>query len=264
MDAEARSHVDALWSAGDYALLAARLEPAAHTAAARVGDGHGRHALDVAAGTGSLAQALAERGWRTAAADISTRLVEEGRHTCAAAGLEVGWHVAPLDELPGEPGSLDLVASSFGMIFAPDPSAALAESRRVLRPGGALVLTTWPHDGYLAHMTAVMGTFLPPGAPVLAPFLWGDADVQRAWLDPWFTDVEVTTHRLPWQFDDVDTAVGFLFAASPGHLAAARAVGDRVEELRSAVADHLVEVNGSPGRVDLELDYLLTHAVARP
>lgn len=260
---DAHAQAAATWTKGDYPRLAERLAPAAQTAADLVGVGRGRRAIDVAAGTGSLALALAGLDWEVEAVDISPTLVAEGRRRSAEAGLDITWHEGPLDELPAADGTLDLVASSFGMIFAPDPEVALQEAHRTLGPSGALLLTTWPHDGYLASMTDVMAMLMPPGAPVSAPFRWGDVDQLRAWLRPWFAHVDVTTHRLPWRFDDVDTAVGFLFEASPGHVAAESLVGDRAVELRAAVGEHLAGHAGGTGPVDLEIEYLVTHARAR-
>ena len=151
--------------------VAERLRPAAEKIADAVGDGRGRLALDVAAGTGSVAVALAGRGWRVGAVDIAPALIAHGRERTQ--GLGIDWYEAPLDALPFPDSSFDLMASSFGLIFAPDPHAALTELRRCLRPGGQLAFTAWTPGGYMGQMTAVMMGFMPPGplAAETGPFV---------------------------------------------------------------------------------------------
>ncbi len=263
MDSQQREQVAATWNAGNYAALAERLAGAADAIAAELGAGAGRRALDLAAGTGSLALRLAQNGWRTTALDIAPALIDHGSKRAADLGLDVEWVEASLDEIPLPDDALSVVGSSFGLIFAPDPPAALAEIRRVLVPGGRLVVTTWPHDGYMATMTAVIGTFMPPGAPSFVPFRWGDPAIADAWWDADFTDIRTTHHTMPWRFDDAEAAVDFLFANSPGHVAALTAVGERAAEMRAAVRDHLRDANGGHAPIDMRIGYTLTSAVAR-
>ncbi|WP_375002946.1 class I SAM-dependent methyltransferase [Aeromicrobium sp. CTD01-1L150] len=263
MDADARQRTAATWDGGDYAKLARRLADAAETVAAAAGPCDGAAAIDVAAGTGSLAIELARAGWRTSAVDIAPTLVTQGRERTRDLGLQIDWHEGTLDELPVADASQALVGSSFGLIFAPDPQAALAEARRVLAPDGRIVISTWPHDGYMATMTETIAAFFPPGAPTDLPFRWGDLSRLHGWLAEHFTDVETTTHPLPWQFDNVEAAVEFLFTHSPGHVAAAKAASEWAQEMKQAVADHLAELNGGHGVVDMSVDYQVTIATAR-
>jgi SAM-dependent methyltransferase len=106
--------------------------------------------LDVGTGTGTLAIAALER-WPALAVtgiDPSEGMLALARS--AAAGrlpaehaeryrTEVGW----ADELPFEDGSFDLAVSSFVLQLVPNRGAALAEVRRVLRPGGAFAWVAW-------------------------------------------------------------------------------------------------------------------------
>jgi ubiquinone/menaquinone biosynthesis C-methylase UbiE len=57
--------------------------------------------------------------------------------------------VADAEALPFAPGTFDLVMSTSSLHFWPAPRQALTELRRVLRPGGRLVITDWC-DEYLA------------------------------------------------------------------------------------------------------------------
>jgi ubiquinone/menaquinone biosynthesis C-methylase UbiE len=53
------------------------------------------------------------------------------------------WRAADAQELPFPDASFDAIVCAFGLMFVPDKRRALAEMRRVLRPGGTLLLTTW-------------------------------------------------------------------------------------------------------------------------
>lgn len=246
-----------LWALGDYARIGARLQPAATHLAEVVGDGHGRRALDVATGTGSVALALAARGWAVSATDLCGPLVEQAEARARAEGHVVDLRVAALEDQPHADGSFAAVTSSFGLIFASDPDAATAEAVRCLRPGGLLALTAWATDGYMAEMTRVMQRFLPPPASgAHDPLTWGDPAIatrRLAGLDL----VRTEAARLPWAFADADEAVAVYFEHSPAHVAAARAAGEAADELRAAVRDHLASYAGPDGRLDLSADYVV-------
>lgn len=263
MDEQHRRAVAQMWELGDYRLVAERLRPAAEEIAEVVGDGQGRRALDVAAGTGSVALALARQGWLVGAADIAPALIEHGRERTR--GLGIDWYEAPLDALPFSDGTLDLVASSFGLIFAPDPHAALTELRRCLRPGGQLAFTAWTPGGYMGQMTAVMMGFMLPGpAGAASPMDWGRPDVVAERLSAaGFTLSSSRLHAVPWEFDSAEAGAQFLFQHSPAHVASVSMVADKAPAMIQAVQAHLAESAGtSDGPVSLAAEYTLTLAKA--
>jgi ubiquinone/menaquinone biosynthesis C-methylase UbiE len=249
-----------MWALGDYDRIAARLAPAAERIASKVGDGAGRRAVDVAAGTGSLARALASRSWSVAACDIAPALVERGRELSADAGLDIDWHEAELDELPFADGSAELFGSSFGLIFAPDAERALAEAHRLLRAGGTLAFSAWTPSSYMAEMTTVMSEFMPPNPEMRKPFRWGDLELTNSWLAGGFTSISTTTHTLPWVFPTASAAADFKFTYSPPHLAALSFVGERADELRAAVRDHLAGLAARDGSIKIDAEYVVTVA----
>lgn len=264
MDEPQRRAVAEMWGLGDYRLLADRLRPAAETLSEAVGDGHGRRALDAAAGTGTVALALVQRGWRAEASDISPALIDQGRESTRE--LAVRWHEAPLDALPFADASFDLVASSFGLIFATDPRSALVESRRCLRPGGRLAMTAWTPEGYMGRMTATMLPFVPsgpPGAP--SPLDWGSPGIAAERLEAaGFRVASSEVHSVPWEFDSPEAGARFLFENSPAHVASFTMAEGRAPEMVHAVRDHLAEAAGTEnGPVRLAAEYTLTLAEAR-
>ena len=103
--------------------------------------------LELAAGpgdTGFAAAALVGEQGRLISTDVSPAMVEVGRRRAAGLGLRNVEHRA-MDaeriELPDD--SVDGVLCRCGYMLMPDPAAALAETRRVLRPGGRLALAVW-------------------------------------------------------------------------------------------------------------------------
>ena len=107
----------------------------------------GERVLDVACGTGvaalEAAAAVGPQG-RVVGIDLSGRMVEAARRRaaeCDAANVTFERMDAESLELPDE--SFDVVMCVLGLMYVPDPARALREMRRVLRPGGRLVIVVW-------------------------------------------------------------------------------------------------------------------------
>jgi SAM-dependent methyltransferase len=66
---------------------------------------------------------------------------------------EADLHIPPAGQLPLADGSVDLVLSSQALEHVIDPVAYLAEARRILRPGGLLMLSTHGHWIYHPYPT---------------------------------------------------------------------------------------------------------------
>jgi SAM-dependent methyltransferase len=98
--------------------------------------------LDAGCGTGGFLGWAASRGTfsRLAGVDISAEAIEIARDVAPSAELRV----APLDRLPFEDGEFDLAVSHDVLQHVPEGvlDVGLRELRRVLRPGGALLVRT--------------------------------------------------------------------------------------------------------------------------
>ena len=103
-------------------------------------DGPGR-LLDVGAGRGDLGVVLGERGWRVTALDPSPDACAEAE----ARGVEAERGTL-LEAEPRLAGDLDVVAFQHSLEHVSEPAADLEAARRLLRPGGA-VLVTLPNFG---------------------------------------------------------------------------------------------------------------------
>ena len=105
----------------------------------------GQRALDVAGGTGDLARGLAaqvgEQGL-VVLSDINGAMLAHGRDRLLDDGLTRGiaYAQANAERLPFADSSFDCVTIAFGLRNVTDKAAALASMRRVLRPGGQLMV----------------------------------------------------------------------------------------------------------------------------
>ncbi len=119
--------------------------------------------LEVGCGTGELAERCArELGCRVVALDQSMAMVE----ATAARGVEAV--VGDVQVLPFADGSFDCALAAWMLYHVPDLERALAELRRVLRPGGRLVAITNGDRG-MAELLAPTGLTRPPTTGHLQP-----------------------------------------------------------------------------------------------
>jgi SAM-dependent methyltransferase len=112
-------------------------------ALARADVGPGKAVLDVGCGFGlesiRLAQ-LVQPGGRVVGLDHSVAFVEEARRRAAAAQIEVAFDAGDAQALPFAAASFDVARAERVLVYIADPVKALAELRRVTRPGGAIAL----------------------------------------------------------------------------------------------------------------------------
>ncbi len=120
--------------------MAAVNAPVTDALVAAISPAPGDLVLDLAAGTGDVAEAVAARGARVIATDLSPVMVEAARRR-GLAGVE--HRVMDMQAIDLPDGSVDAVVSRFGYMLVPDPARALGESRRVLKQGAPLAFATW-------------------------------------------------------------------------------------------------------------------------
>jgi SAM-dependent methyltransferase len=133
---------------------------------------------DVAAGPGTVTVQVAAAGARVSAIDISASMLAQLRRRASEVGVvdRIEVHQGDAQKLPFESGAYDAAFSMFGLMFFPDRHAGLVEMKRVLKPGGRAVISSWvPFAGpFGTLMEAVKehvpdlpssGGRLPLGAP---------------------------------------------------------------------------------------------------
>ena len=101
------------------------------------------HVLDSAAGAGGAALELARRGHRVTAIDASPAMVARTKERASTTGLVIDALTMDGQDLAFPDRSFDAALSILGVILFPDAVRGLSELRRVVRPGGRIVLVTW-------------------------------------------------------------------------------------------------------------------------
>ena len=197
-----------LWSAGDYSVTARRFEAVARELVAACGIGPGQRALDVAAGTGNVALAIAASGASPEACDLTPELVAAGKARCDALGeWEIPWTVADAEDLPFASGRFDAVLSVFGLVFAPRPEVAIGEAFRVTRSRGCVGFTAWTPGSAASRFGEVATKYFPSSDdPPPPPHLWGDEETCRARLAPHAAEVSFELGSVTWSWPSAAAA----------------------------------------------------------
>lgn len=154
--------------------------------------GAGERVLDVGCGCGDTSVTLGRRvgpSGRVLGVDISPVMLERARQR-AADQTHVRFAHGDAQTHRFDAGAFDVVFSRFGVMFFADPTAAFANLRTALRPGGRLAFVCWqslPQNAWLAvplMAAAAHITFPPPPAPgAPGPFAFADASRVRGILE---------------------------------------------------------------------------------
>jgi SAM-dependent methyltransferase len=177
--------------------------------------GPGERVLELACGAGGVGIAAARLVGLTGevvVSDVAAEMTRIAAERAAALGLgNVRPLTLDLDDLAQPDQSWDVVLCREGLMFALDPSQALAEIRRVLRPGGRVALAVWgprAANPWLGLVFDAVGAQLsapvpPPGIP--GPFALDDPDrLARLLAGARLADVVVTEEPTPLHDDSFD------------------------------------------------------------
>jgi SAM-dependent methyltransferase len=214
----------------------------------RLGVDAGDRLLDVACGSGLAVELARLRGASGAGIDASARLVAVARDRNPGCDIRVG----DMNALPWDQASFDVV-TSFRGIWGTTPDA-VAEIRRVLRPGGRVGITVWGH------------LKICPGAWTLAPLRLAAAEkvgnqaamvslgrpgVGEQLLTSYgFVDVERVDVPFAWEFADPELYARALAASGPAY-EAIQNVGE-AEFHRAAIEQAQAQLrDGLPLRADI-------------
>ncbi len=103
----------------------------------------GAHVLDVGCGGGLLAENLARRGAQVTAIDLAPSMIETARLHAAESGLAIDYRVQDANALAAQaPHSFDVVCCMEMLEHLADPAAFLGVLATLVKPGGALFVST--------------------------------------------------------------------------------------------------------------------------
>jgi SAM-dependent methyltransferase len=215
----------------------------------RAGLKPGCSVLDVASGLGPVARLAAEAagpGGRVVASDISAAMLAVASALPQGPGwAAIEFRQCPASAIAAEDDSFDLVLCQQGLQFFPDRAAAVGEMRRVTRPGGTAVMSTWAAEqplglfGPMIEAVRETGMTEPfPAAFDVGSYCLGTAELAGLLQAAGFRDVAVETAELDatWPTDEAatSTVLGMPFGPLVSALPA-----DAQEHLRARLASKL-------------------------
>ncbi len=168
----------------------------------------GESVLDIGCGAGAtsfeLARAVGASG-SVAGVDVSAPLLGRARERAAAQGMNVEFREADASRPGFAAHSFDLLYSRFGVMFFDDPTAAFAELRKTLKPGGRLAFACWQgpqlNDWYELPLAAIADLVerTPVDTRQPGPFALSDADRVREVLgEAGFAQIELEPFATPF------------------------------------------------------------------
>ncbi|WP_324193250.1 class I SAM-dependent methyltransferase, partial [Nocardia nova] len=150
------------WGYGDYPAMAARLYPAAVAAIEAAAVSPGDRVVDIATGTGNAALLAAARGAEVVGVDFEPTLLRIAATRAAEHGGRIQWLRGDVGDLPLPDACADVVVSVFGVMYASDHDAAVAEIARIAGRGARIVLASWLPGSALPAMGRILAPYLPP------------------------------------------------------------------------------------------------------
>ncbi|MEZ2238484.1 class I SAM-dependent methyltransferase [Microcoleus sp.] len=153
----------------------------------------GERILDLGCGTGVLIQRLLQ---------ISPKIEVVGIDTCAEM-LEIAKQKLPesvelklgsADNLPFPSNSFDVVVSTSAFHFFRDPSQALQEAKRVLKPNGRLVITDWCYD----YLTCKVCDFFLRCFNRAHFRTYGVAELETMMRDEGLQEIAIERYKIDW------------------------------------------------------------------
>jgi SAM-dependent methyltransferase len=125
--------------------------------------------LEIAAGTGVVTRALAEKlpsQVSIVATDLNQAMLDQAMQISTRRPVE--WRQADATNLLFPDATFDAVVCQFGVMFFPDKAKAFAEARRVLKRGGILLFNVWDQiseNEFADTVTAALASMFPLDPP---------------------------------------------------------------------------------------------------
>lgn len=105
-----------------------------------LGRGDGRRALDLASGTGVISHLMDDLGYKVTGIDWSEAMLARARAKAASRGRTISFHLGDAENTLEPDDSYDVIVTRHLVWTLVDPEACFAEWRRILKPGGKLLV----------------------------------------------------------------------------------------------------------------------------
>jgi ubiquinone/menaquinone biosynthesis C-methylase UbiE len=252
-------------------VAAALFEPWAELLLDTVVVGEGAEVLDVASGTGVVARAAARRvggHGRIVASDFSPAILARSE----AVDLPVGsapmeFVEASAEELPFGDASFDAVLCQQGLQFFPAQPEAVAEMRRVLRPGGVVGIAVWavghplvPFGVYCEELVAVGAEPPFPRAFDVSTYEMSLESVRLLVEGAGLTEISARVEELEVSWPDAATAAAGVLG-TPYAAALAALSTEQRQRYHAAVLSRFAS-NTADGRVRRQTAAVIARATA--
>ena len=171
--------------------------------------------LDLAAGladTGLMAARLVGESGRLIVTDFTPEMVAAARRRAEELGVQnVEFRVLDAERMDLKTDILDGVLCRWAYMLMIDPSAAFAETRRVLRPGGRLAFSVWaarernPALSLVGRVLESQGHIPPPDPEAPSAFAMADPGrIRELVVGAGFAEPEIEEVSFRWPFADQD------------------------------------------------------------
>jgi SAM-dependent methyltransferase len=239
------------WSAGDFPRMGVELAIVGEVLCESIPVLAGDRVLDVGTASGNTAISAARRRAIVTGVDLVPSLLGHARRRAQAEGFEIDFQEGNAMALAFADASFDVVLSTFGAIFAPDPHKTAAELARVCRPGGKIGMASWPPDSMLGKLFLLLALYSAPGSGVDIPVEWGDEAVVAQRLGPYVQDLHIQRLAVRFRALSAEDWVEFMRTSfGPAieafeHSKTPAAQADLAQKMAALIGEHNCAQNGT-------------------
>ena len=169
---ELKARQSVVWGNGPYQRVTETIADLQHHVTDALQPKAGVAWLDLACGTGAVAELAAARGASVTGLDLAPALIETAKERARERGLEIDYVVGDCEKTGFDDGAFDAISSTCGIMFAPDHEAVAAELARITKPGGRIGLVNWTPGPGVADLFRIMSIptmiLFKDGAPAAA------------------------------------------------------------------------------------------------
>jgi SAM-dependent methyltransferase len=226
---------------------------------AELAGGSGKSVLDLCCGQGDLTRLLCETGASVSGLDFSRAMLDAAEKAAPTARLYEG----DAANMSFPDGCFDAVACNFGVMHLPDRQAALEEVRRVLRPGGNFIMSTWVGPTASPAFATVFGAIKAHADFSRAPDLFGIAEPDGAREMIERVGLSLQSHEVAepaWLLEDPSDLFQIFLTATVG---ARMLIMSQAKDIVSAIRDDITSAvavrfkNGSGYRVPVPVAIMM-------